>query len=212
MKRFRIVIVFAVVTVLGGLAVAIFRTREPRYQGRALSEWLFEADVLSDISIIELYNVNLPADRDAAWQSSSHAVKQIGTNGISCLLKWIRVKDSPAKAKMIRWFAWHPSFHVRIWPAYFYHSMAELGFQLLGAEAKPAWPTLIQWTSGPDPERRYWALRCLAATRPDKEIILPVLRRALQDPDRAIQIEAASTSRYLNLNHLDAGTNRTEAK
>src|SRR6185503_2169133 len=66
--------------------------REPVYQGKTLHYWL------SDY-----------------WPGVSHpteqnkiAVRQIGTNAIPILLRWISAKDRPLKAKMVTWISRHP--------------------------------------------------------------------------------------------------------
>ena len=65
------------------------------------------------------------------------------------------------------------------------------GFGILGSDAKPAWPALIQWTSSPDFYLRYFAFTCLSKSRPDEATFLPVLLRLIHDPDRNIQEAAA---------------------
>lgn len=199
MKRARIVIVL-VVLVLGCLSFALFHSREPRYEGRKLSDWL-GTQVIGDMR-----------RGPEQWQETNRAVERIGTNAIPFLLKWVLLKDTPAKQKTIAWLDQHPSFHIRIEPAYYYHAMAHLGFRLLGNDAKAARPALIGWTSDADPERRFWALRCLVATKPDRETIIPVLRRAIYDPTEPIQMEVASAIGQLHLEDVEIRTNQANGK
>jgi hypothetical protein len=211
MKRARIVIVLVLVVVLGCLMICIFRSNEPCYQGRPLSKWLEEGGAALNPSL-RVFENEPQMDPGKALQSAREAVDHIGTNAIPFLLKWAHVKNSPFKTKMADWFARHPSFHVRIWRTYYYHVMADVGFIFLGDKAKPAWPTLIQWTSDTDPERRYLALCYLMVTRPDRATILPVLQRALQDPYKPIRLEAADGIHYLELQDTESATNKPATK
>jgi len=168
------------VVVLGGLVVAIFRAKEPRYEGRSLSEWLEEADK--------------DTKSEADLQSIRHAVKQMAPDAIPLLLKWVQAEDSPLKWKVIVWLTQHPSFHFPIKTlksAADYNRMAFTGFTLLGEEARPAWPTLIRWTYDTSANLRFWAFDCLVTSNPEKEILLPVLLRLIRDPTRGIQTFAA---------------------
>ena len=61
MKRIRLICFLVAVIVLGGLAFAIFRAREPRYEGRTLTEWIEGADK--------------ETKSEAELQAASHAVK-----------------------------------------------------------------------------------------------------------------------------------------
>ena len=48
---------------------------------------------------------------------------------------------------------------------------------LLGDEAKPAWPVLIQWVYDADRQHRLCALACLARSNPAEKALVPVLLR-----------------------------------
>jgi len=47
MKRIRLVSILVAVIMLGGLAIVIHRAREPRYQGRTLSQWIKNGESLT---------------------------------------------------------------------------------------------------------------------------------------------------------------------
>lgn len=77
MKRLRLIIVLALVLVFGSLAVIIYRAREPRYQGRTLSEWIKQG-VSAKVNFgIEGSSTNGNLETDPSWQAASHAVKQM---------------------------------------------------------------------------------------------------------------------------------------
>ncbi len=177
--------------VLGGLGIVIYRSGEPRYQGRTLTEWI-EVGSGANVKLSEQFNVDPEhPESDPAWQEASHAVKQMAPDAIPLLLKWVETEDSPQKKKAISWVRRHTPIHFQVHPAGYYHMKAISGFNLLGQEARPAWPVLIQWTYGTNRTRQLWAFECLAASKPDKEILLPVLTRLLSDPQKMIQVFAA---------------------
>src|SRR5581483_11052027 len=86
MKRLRFIRI-VLVLVLGCLTIAIFRAREPRYQGRTLSEWIKVGD--DAYSAFTAHLVGYPyneLEADPGWKASSHAVRQMGTKAIPFLL------------------------------------------------------------------------------------------------------------------------------
>src|ERR1700722_1364899 len=140
MKRIRIIVMVVAVMVIGVVAIAIFRDREPRYQERTLTEWI-EYDIKKRAS-------------DPEHQAAERAVKQMAPDAIPWLLRWAEKHDSSLKLKVIDFLNKHPAIHLHLKPAFEYYLIAFDGFQLLGSEAKPAWPMLIQWTSSPDKNRQ----------------------------------------------------------
>jgi hypothetical protein len=177
MKRIRLICFVVAVIVFGGLVFVLYPAKEPSYEGRNLSEWIED--------------VKKSPHTELEVQAASHALKQMAPDAIPILLKWVQAKDEPAaEIKLKIWLMQLTHSHSRILrskPVDYIRNDAFFGFQLLGSEAKPAWPVLIQWTSSADKERRLWAFECLAASKPDKETFLPVLTRLFQDPDKQIQ-------------------------
>jgi hypothetical protein len=183
-------IVLVVVLVLGCLSLSIFRAREPRYQGRTLSEWIKDAPEPPG-SVMTPRDKTKSVESDVAWQASSNAVKQIGSNAVPFLLNWVRGSLSPQRERLSNWLDDHPALHFKVKSAAECYRSALFGFDVLGSDAKPAWPALIQWTCSSDNDLRYVAFTCLSKSRPDKETLLPVLLRLIHDPNLTIQ-QAAS--------------------
>jgi hypothetical protein len=188
MNRTRLILVL----VLGFLSFFLFHNREPRYQGRTLTEWIAYAEEMNPGAQItsEWYKEGKDAWLSPQWQAASHAVKQMAPDAIPLLLKWARVKPSPIENKLAGWSEKLPGLHFHF-SSLEAQSRAFQGFCLLRSDAKPAWPKLIALTCDPDPERRYWAFNCLVYSRPDKETLEPVLLRLIHDPDTNIQYFAA---------------------
>lgn len=196
MKRNRVIIASVVVVILGLLAAAFLRPREPRYQGRTLTQW---------IETVKRFTPVLddpPADPD--WQAASRAVKSMAPAAIPILLKWASSEDSPMAISIKSWLNKHVRLNkhaklkLNISPGAPFISKAAAGFALLGTNGSAAWPTLIQWTSSKNICRSGDALYCLAASRPPEEIIKPVLLRLVGRPDQNIRADA---SLLLHLNY-----------
>lgn len=85
-RRRRNLFLLTVGIVLTLVAILVFgREREPRYEGKKLSEW------------VDLYP-SLGLSGDA--QLAERGVRGIGTNGIPFLLKWLEYESSPTKQKV----------------------------------------------------------------------------------------------------------------
>jgi len=82
--KYGLVFASAFVVLLGLLVSGVFRSREPEYEGKKLSEW------------VEMYpSFGLPGDADLA----ARGVRAIGSNGIPFLLKWLEYEPSPLRQK-----------------------------------------------------------------------------------------------------------------
>jgi len=73
--------------VAGGLGWAIFRSREPAYGGRALSQW------------VSGYSYEVDRGRFTPGERE-RAIRAIGTNALPFLLQWLRYETPPWKSKL----------------------------------------------------------------------------------------------------------------
>jgi hypothetical protein len=140
-KQFRI----ALVVLLAGVIVwQVLRNHEhePIYQGKGLHVWLRE------------YHLGLGTgdeERVRARNLAEAAVREIGTNAIPTLLKMLGKKDSSGVSKLVDlWNRRLYSFpHWMRYPGWYRNQAAnlnedaELGFEILGADAHEAVPALI---------------------------------------------------------------------
>ena len=134
MRKTRVAAITALVlAALGAVFWILFGQgeREPVYQGKTLTCWM------SDF---------LP-DRDATpeeLEQDTFAVRQIGTNAIPILLKWIS-RDGRLKQKMVTWIYDHPRAPFRIKSSVDKNMLAASGFGILGkSQAGSAVPALIE--------------------------------------------------------------------
>ncbi len=176
-----------IVLVLGFLAYAVFRDKEPSYQGRKLSDWIgavYAADVK-----FRAQNPGYAQDHatDLEWQTAGHAVKQMAPEAIPFLLRWAQADDSPLRQKLYGWLGRHPSFLFGTRNAAHRHDMAFYGFMLLGNEINSDKAVLVRLTYSADSRIRFWALVMLDGSHPDRDTFLPVLWRLLHDPDQHVQ-------------------------
>lgn len=109
------------------------REREPSYQGRTLSEWITSYD-------------SHPRNQEAA-----EAIRQIGTNALPSLLKWIQYEEADWRAGLVNWLDGWPNgakdnFLSRLieGEAGARARCAVMGFEALGDKAWPAVPDLAR--------------------------------------------------------------------
>ncbi len=82
-------------------------------------------------------------------RQAARAVRQIGTNGIPFLIAQLRAEDSKTKALLIQCVGQRRLNRVGLSTAGQRRSLAQRGFELLGPEAKPAVPELIEILKNP---------------------------------------------------------------
>ena len=135
MKRSRAI---ALVVLFAAIAVAAFfalRSREPKYQGKRLSQWLEEYD------------------RTGAMEKTgpaSEAIRAMGTNALPHLFAHIKHRDSPLKQKFFglvqkqHWLKLPPYRENR------YFSAALLALKTLGPDANPLVHELLKVFENPD--------------------------------------------------------------
>lgn len=186
MTRSRVIILLIVAILAAGLIAYLCVPKEPRYQGRTLTQWLQPAT--EDSRYLYTFAGERP---DREFLSTRAAVQAMGTNAIPLLLKWSCASNSKAGAKIISWLNKHLPERFLIWDAERRHVASDMGFGLLGDKARPAWPVFVQWTYDKDPERRALGLHLLVAAKADKDITLPVLRRLIDDSYKPLREAAA---------------------
>src|SRR5579863_7186021 len=99
-KLLRVSLFGLAVFLAAGLIVYLCIPKEPRYQGRTLSQWMAD------------FTATSPSPTpDPKREAAAHAVYQIGTNAIPWLLRWASAKDSKPKAAAIRWINSHSFMH-----------------------------------------------------------------------------------------------------
>jgi hypothetical protein len=174
MKRFRIIGITIAAILAAGLVVFWFLHREPRYQGRTMTQWL---QINHDV----MYGVLSGPETSRLRFKAGGAINAIGTNGIPVLLNLLRAKDSPFKVRM-RVLFFHQRFIKVGYPSdQDKHNLAKEGFGLLDQKARPAIPDLARLCDDPDEGVRFIALNVLLNLQPDKQVLVPVLLKRIND-------------------------------
>lgn len=187
MKGRFLAIIFAAVLVAVGLFVnAYYRHREPRYQGKSLSRWIQAGKDIQQKLIVAANDIDIDPQTNAAWQTVRFAVRQMRSDSIPILLKWVQGQETSLTRIEIRNSHEH-GYELHTRTTFDLGVKADYGFFLLGKDAEPAWPILIQWTRSADPELRLGSVECLVSSEPDKTTLLPILTRLLTDPDERIR-------------------------
>lgn len=140
MRWRRLLIILAVCAAAIALVLALI-PREPRYDGRALSEWIRDS-------------APRPSPEPETTRAVA-AVRHIGTNGLPWLIKWISYQSPPgwklkliaASEKLPGWI--RAGIVTQLLGERSYETRRRLaldGFLILGPAASPAVPDLLQMT------------------------------------------------------------------
>jgi HEAT repeat protein len=173
--HWRLVVLTATVSALG-LFVIAYHSREPDYGGKSLSQWL------------EPYTTHPRTTRPTP--EAVEALRNIGTNAIPYLLKWICYEKPPWRRAVDRLWPKIPS---RLRPLVNEHqtqrAFAALnGFRILGNQAKPATPELVRLANATKAkDGTHLAVLALAYTGQDG---VDALAAMLQDSAGANQYRA----------------------
>ncbi len=161
----------ACVLAIAALFVLFLREREPRYEGRSLSEWLTRYRTYS-------------AERGEA----ERAVLAIGTNALPCVLDWMAYEPPLWRARIMT--KWDIAF-LRRRDYLMRYTDATFCLMILGTNAAPAVPRLaVLMNSGTTNLPSKLAVRVLCLIG---DPALPVLASALKDPKNPMRARIPSS-------------------
>jgi peptidoglycan/xylan/chitin deacetylase (PgdA/CDA1 family) len=217
-KRRRFTYAILLVAVIALAVGFTLRAREPRYQGKKLSQWLRQLE-------------SAPGIESAAWQEAVHAVRQMGTNALPTLLNTLQASDPKWKVEAVDWVrqVLNRDLSDRLvagdWPR------SLMGLHALGPAAGPAIPTLAAMITNANPDLADMAFlglsqigvaECVPALvhtltngnvilRPAAAVSLgslrghardavPALAASLTDRDANVRIEAARALGFISQN------------
>jgi hypothetical protein len=179
MKRLRLIALIVAVLLAGGFALHLFQSREPRYQGRSLVEWMDD------------YGRASASASDVEMDISRRAVKQIGSNAIPFLLKELSTKDTALEERLKLWLQRQPLVQFHFKYAWEHRLQGLEGFAILEQDASCAVPDLVELSRDNDADIRRTALNILCLLKPKQDILLPILLQAFHDPSAPIRDIAA---------------------
>jgi HEAT repeat protein len=175
-KRFFVLAVIGVI----GLGFWFTRSRDPKYQGKTLREWLRLSR-----------NANY---EDGSLAIPSSAIRAIGSNAIPILLSELQAKDSKLKEKIDGWFFTVFNLTAKGHGALERRNEAVYAFSLLGKEGESAIPELSLLITNPDEEIASCAVRALGKI--ESERALPVLFSCLTNQKPFIRTAGAHAFAY----------------
>ncbi|MDB6068147.1 MAG: putative lyase [Pedosphaera sp.] len=171
-KRIRILFVVLIVAVVGGIGWVVWRSREPVYQGKRLSEWL------------QRYDNPFPVYHSAYFHEADEAVRHIGTNAIPTLLRKLRAKDFPFAGQLLALSRKQHIFNFNYTSAATQWQEGYLGFRALGAEGREVVPELLAMYENKSLGEKAYIARSLGAIGPAARAAVPALVRGLADMNR----------------------------
>lgn len=156
---------------LGFTAWLLWYSREPRYQGKPLSEWLAQ--------------IQQSDDRDA--RPAIAALRSMGDRAIPYLLDGIRAEDDPTKQKVAAWLNEYFDWKIQLSDAALLQERAFMGFFLLGELGEPAIPALAQALTNQNTKSARASAQALWAIGTSN--CAPVLLHGLTNSNPAVQSE-----------------------
>ncbi len=184
-KRVGIISGLILALILGLLVWQSIGPREPVYQGRKLSSWLYH-HVASSAAI--------PRYNSPGWREADQALHTIGSNAVPTLLKMMRAKDPPPPVlKLLDAAGRHPWTHIHYVRASARNEEAEYAFRVLGTNGVNAVPELVRiYEENISPSSQSYTARSLQNIGPGAREALPVLIRRFHDPDTHVRFCAVS--------------------
>ena len=166
-----------------GIAFRTQTVKEPSINGLSLTDWL------EKYIDVEGRDAGFPKV-EANNNECRKAMRTMATDAIPCLLAWIQCEDTPTRKQITRALnAVLPIKH-RILLASDRNRIGGLGFMLLGERGQSAIPALIELTKNNNPRVRLCALQCLWVVGTNNQILMPIIERSKNDPDKGIQVYA----------------------
>lgn len=134
-KRAYVVMAVLAVALVGVSMWRAWQQREPVYKGRTLTSWLKD---------IAQYH----REKTAVELEAKEAVRQIGTNAVPTLLRWLSARDSALEIRATSLIQRQHLIHVEYTSAAERNRLAMWGFEELRTNARSAVPELIQIANG----------------------------------------------------------------
>ena len=160
---------------LGTICWRLLTEGEPSYQGRLLHVWLANFDL----------NGRKQANK------AEEALRALGTNALPLLTRMIHTRDPHWKSVLIALNERQSVIHLDLTEARVIRYRAVEGYRVLGAEAKPSIPFLIQlMTSEPSADVRIDVATALGWIGPEAKEAIPVLLKAASDPNPQLRRSA----------------------
>jgi hypothetical protein len=175
MKR-KLILCLALVLGVGlfsWLEIEFTKTKEPRSDGRTLTQWL---------------ETGLPKNpfltRNILPLRSKIAVMEIRSNAVPTLIRMVQTREVIPQSNYARR----------------QRDMAIMGFDVLGTSARSAGPMLAELAKDSDVCVRYAALDSFLHVETNKNFLMPVLLHACHDSNGRVQVLAGAALHFVSPN------------
>jgi HEAT repeat protein len=155
-------------------------SKEPRWQGKPLTEWLDELKQSSG---------------EDTHRQVAEALRQMGTNSLPLLLDMLHTKDSWLKRKVMVFNRKQSIFQIPVEPAEQRRGLAVEALTMLGPTGKPAIPALGEALNGNEP----FIPAAYALAQIGPEAVAP-LAIAVTNQDRQVRIHGIAAMGLLGSN------------
>ena len=196
-KRVYVALAALAVALVSAIVWQVVKPCEPVYKGRTLSSWLEAYATYADYlegPDTEPDLTPIPGGFglvSAEQVNAQEAVRQIGTNAIPSLLRFLRARDSAMKAKLVTLARRQHLIKIEYTPAGNRNIAAANLFAILGARAHSALPALIDIANeNISPESQSCAIWTLGHVGPPARNVVPALLRWTTNADRDIRNSA----------------------
>jgi hypothetical protein len=186
-QRWKFLIILALMALTALCYFLLRPVNEPKFQGRYLSEWFQEEDLI------------LP-DLESAAPEAVQAIRAIGTNALPNYLQWLQYEPSQwrttLRSKLPRWAIKNQT--VSNWlddPASWRAMYAYRGIEILGTNAIGALPELTAMLNNSN--RPWTAQRAMGALGFLGTASIPVLQAALADTNRTDRWHVAAAIGFM---------------
>lgn len=172
-KRNRILLAGLLVLALGSFMWLVLCPHEPVYRGKRLSQWLDE------------YNRAGGMDKT---ESTSNAIRAMGTNSLPFLLAHIKHTDSALKNRFFYEIANNRLVKFRMYGPDPYRAASILALNALGSNAAPVCPELLKIAgNADDPRSLWWGTQALLAIGP---AAIPTLAKLCNSTNKNVRDDA----------------------
>jgi hypothetical protein len=189
MKRVKIALAVLALALVGVTAWRVTQPPdEPVYRGKPLTTWLMWA-----------FQDSMTLTEQAGGREADEALSRIGTNAIPTLLKFLRMKDSALKVRLMDLALRQHIINFDYTSDTGWNLVAVHGFSILGTNAQAAVPALIGIANqNISPYSKSGAITALGYVGPSAKEAVPSLLRWATNADLEVRFSATNALRNID--------------
>jgi HEAT repeat protein len=185
--KLRTVVYLSAIAILAVMNWRLLHPHEPTYEGKPLSAWL---DYYYSNGVAYPH----PEGWEAAKARAEFAIRKMGTNSLPALIKMISAREYALKQTSLEQARMETPGHLPIDRDNNRHWRAVYAFEVLGSNAAPAVPALIQLLNDRDPDVRSAVAVACGWVGPSAQDAVPALvNRYLSDASDEVGLYSAQS-------------------